>query len=188
MMRYAAILAFASLSCIGRPTPNAPALFVAQESSNPAKSVGAERQDVFASVMPALRKQTRVPLRLPSFLPDSGDKDSPIYAILESADPQGYEIQLAWSDDCNGGNACHYGTVQGRVTPPEGVSGRKVPVTLEGGIKGYFIDASCGAHCNDSWVGWSENGFHYSIGIKAEKKRVLIRVANSAIAAGHAQR
>jgi hypothetical protein len=91
-MRYAAILAFASLSCIGRPTSNAPALFAVQESSKRAKSVGAERQDVFASVMPALRKQTRVPLRLPSFLPDSGDKDSPIYAILESADPQGYEI------------------------------------------------------------------------------------------------
>ena len=187
-MRYAAILAFASLTGNGHPTPDAPVLFAVQESSKPAKSVSTEKQDVFASVMPELRKQTRVPLRLPSFLPDSGDKDSPVYAILESADPQGYEIQLAWTEDCNGGNACHYGTVQGSVTPPAEDSGRKVPVILAGGIKGYFIDSSCGAHCSDSWVRWSENGFHYSIGIKAEKKRNLVRVANSAITAGKAQR
>lgn len=141
--------------------------------------------DVFGDVRPLLLQKTRVPLRLPSYLPYSGFKEQPLYAVLEVAEPSRYEIQLAWDANCLGGNACHEGTVRGSANPLVEKDGPRLPVTLEGGIKGYFIDAECGAHCDDSSVSWKEGGFYYSIGGKAERKSTLIRMADSAIADAH---
>ena len=143
-----------------------------------------EPRDFFGSVRSSL-KGTNVPLRLPTFIPDDGDKHNPLYPILEEVDKHGYEIQIAWTEDCNGGNACHYGTVQGSDSPIAGSDGKRVPVTLERGIKGSFITSTCGAHCDDSSISWSENGFYYYISIKAEDLKRLTKVANSAITAGH---
>src|ERR1700686_3066554 len=88
----------------------------------------ARGQNIFADVKSLLRKKTKVPLRLPGYLPDAGDKDNPLYAILESADEREYEIQLAWDIDCTGGNNCHYGTVRGSVDPLVEEDRTRVPV------------------------------------------------------------
>jgi hypothetical protein len=92
---------------------------------------------------------------------------------------------LGFDPDCPGGNACRYGIVRGSSQRLEDEEGTRIPVKLFGGIKGYFIDAQCYAFCDDSVVGWEENGYHYSIGIKAENMELLIEAANSAIKAGH---
>ncbi len=138
--------------------------------------------DVFADVRPVLLQKTRVPLRLPSYNPFSGDKEQPIYAILEVAESSRYEIQLAWDKNCLGGNACHQGTIGGSANPLVKENGPRVPVTLQGGIRGYFIDAKCGAHCDDSSVDWRQGKYYYSISVKAGSKTSLIKMANSAIA------
>jgi len=138
--------------------------------------------DIFGDVTPALLQKTRVPLRLPSYIPGSGDKEQPLYAILEVSESSRYEIQLAWDKNCLGGNACREGTIAGSVDPPVEEHRPRVPVTLKGGIRGYFIDTECGAHCDDSSVGWRQGGYYYSISVKAERKTTLIRMANSAIA------
>jgi hypothetical protein len=155
-----------------------------QAANNPV-SHDTSGDDPLESVRSVLLQKIRIPLRLPKFLPDSGDKEHPIFAILESENPSSYEIQLAWTNDCNGGNSCHYGTIRGSKVPlTENEGRRKVPVRLRGGIKGYFVDTTCGAHCDDSTVGWIEGGYYYSVSLKAEKMEVLVRVANSAIANG----
>jgi hypothetical protein len=140
-------------------------------------------QELFAKVRSLLPGKTQVPVRLPAYLPNLGDKDNPLFAILESADRQGYEIQLAWDEGCPGGNACHLGTIRASAKPLyEGAKGQpKIPITLHGGVKGYFINTTCDAYCYESIVGWQENGYYYSIGIKAESKAQMIKVANSAI-------
>jgi hypothetical protein len=140
----------------------------------------------FEGVTTILVKKTSVPVRLPKFLPDNGDKEHPIFAILESGDPSSYEIQLAWTNDCKGGNSCHYGTIRGSTTPLHEGNAVMAPVSLLYDIEGYFIDFTCGAHCDDSTVGWQEGGYYYSVSLKAEKMGVLVRVANSAIASGQA--
>jgi hypothetical protein len=89
---------------------------VAEQSKETNRNSKAEKPDVFANVRPTLRKATDVPLRLPEFIPDVSS-DNPAYAILESVDRHNYEVQLAWSSDCNGGNACHYGAVRGSINP-----------------------------------------------------------------------
>jgi len=136
---------------------------------------------IFSKVESDLLDKTGVPLRLPSWIPDDGEKQHPLYAILQSASQTGYKIELAWTPDCSGGNNCHYGTVQGSISSIVENEGLKEAVSLEGGIKGYFIGFTCGAHCDDSAIGWSEGGYQYSISVKAEKKATLIKVANSAI-------
>jgi hypothetical protein len=59
--------------------------------------------------------------------------------------------------------------------------GTKTPVALSGNVQGYFIDAACGANCDDSALYWTEGSNHYSISMKAEKKDTLVKMANSAI-------
>ena len=63
--------------------------------------------------------------------------------------------------------------------------GKRVPVKLRRGIIGYFIRSTCGDHCDDSAVGWTEGGYNYSISIKAADMKTLVSVANSSFPARH---
>jgi hypothetical protein len=140
---------------------------------------------ILSKVESVLLPETDVPLRWPGIIPAGEDEDNPLYVDLLSADRASYDIELGWVEGCTGGNACHYGTVRGSIAPLSENEGVRIPVKLSRGIRGYFIDSTCGAHCDDSAIGWTEGKYHYSISIKAEKKETLIKVVNSAIAAGH---
>lgn len=142
---------------------------------------------IFRKVESELLGKTSVSVRWPSFIPAWTDKEHPLYVNLLSASKADYNIELGWVEGCIGGNACHYGTVRGSAAPLVENEGVRVPVKLHGGIKGYFIDFRCGAHCDDSAIGWAEGSYHYSISIKAEKKETLIKVADSAIASSRVQ-
>ncbi len=117
--------------------------------------------DIFKEIIPLLLQKTRVPLRLPEYVPYSDDKG--LYAILEVAQPDAYSIQLAWAKDCEGGNACHVGYIGASRTRPQPSYKHKVPVTLTRGIKGAFVDFECGAHCDDASIHWGEGEFYYEI-------------------------
>jgi hypothetical protein len=134
----------------------------------------------YDSVRETLTKETQVALHLPVFIPFSDDSRNPVFAILDSADSKGYEIQLAWSADCKGGNSCHLGSIQGS-TAPIPTEGRKIPVSLRGGVRGYFVSATCGAFCAEAKIIWSQDGAHYAVGIKAGDEKILLKMANSAI-------
>jgi len=135
---------------------------------------------IFNRLTDTLMKKTRVPLRLPTFVPD-GDDEAPIFASLESASAESYQVELAWKENCGGGDACHYGTVRGSAGPLIEEGRHRSAVILARGIKGYFVGFKCGAHCDDSSVGWTERGYHYAISVKAGKVKELIQMANSAI-------
>lgn len=140
--------------------------------------------DVFAELRLSLPNKTNVPLRLPYFLPDSFDASAPethLYAILEAADKQEYYIQLAWISDCEGGNSCHYGSIIGSAAVIPGPHRKRIPVKLRGGITGYYMPSTCGAHCDDAMLGWTENGYYYSIAMKAGRRGEMVKIANSAL-------
>lgn len=140
----------------------------------------------FGKLRAALHEQTDVPVRLPAFLPYI-DATNPIAASLVSTTSSSYEIALGWGEECffpgqrEGAGACHYGTIRGSTERLTENEGRRVPIVLVGGLHGYFIASTCGAHCDDAVIGWQESGYHYSISMKAESEKVLIKVANSAI-------
>jgi hypothetical protein len=143
---------------------------------------------IFNEMLSVLFQKSSIPIRLPEYVPYSDDKETTLYAILEVTEPERYSIQSASLKDCEGGNACHVGYIGGSKTPfpPEDKPG--VPVRLTGGIKGTFIDFDCGAHCDDASLNWTEGGYYYGISLKAGDKKTLIRMANSAIAAGRAEK
>jgi hypothetical protein len=144
---------------------------------------------IFKRAGEVIQRESLVPLRLPTFLPDDISEKNPVYATLRSVSRTGYDIVLEFQPDCGGADACFYAELKGSSTPiVEETEVAKVPVTLQGGIKGYFIDFTCAANCGESYVGWSEGGYYYSIGMKAEKMQTLVKVANSAIASGQGQK
>jgi hypothetical protein len=91
-----------------------------------------------------------------------------------------YKVQLAWSKDCQGGNWCHLGEIAGSVVPFAS-EGRRTPVALGFGVNGFFVDFTCGAHCNDAVIYWREGSYYYSIAMKAGKKATLLKMARSTI-------
>ena len=141
-----------------------------------------EPNHIFKEMIPLLLKKTLVPIRLPEYVPYSNDKENPLYGILKVAESDGYSIQLAWTKDCEGGNACHVGYVGGSKIPSSTPSDKSViPVILTGGIKGSFVDFDCGAHCDDASLNWTEGNYHYEISLKAGDRKTLGRMADSAI-------
>ena len=148
----------------------------------------AKQHDVFTDLRTLLAAKTSVPLRLPDLHIAFGNQADALYAVLENADSSHYEVQVALTKDCPGSNYCHVGTVRGSTAPLVEDEGPRIPVTLEEGIKGYFIDATCAAFCDDSSVGWKEGGYFYSISLKAAKMQTLVKLANSAIVRGRRQK
>jgi len=155
---------------------------------------------VYSEILPTLQKKTRVPLRLPAYLPydetkpkskQKNDEDAQgedLTASIVRVDEQNYSIQLAFGKDCTGAHVCRDGGITGStVFQDEHPDRRKVPVRLHRGIRGSFVDSECGAYCDESVLYWSEHGYHYSISGKAASKKELIRLANSAIDAADAQ-
>jgi hypothetical protein len=135
---------------------------------------------IFDSVLPALRQKTRVPLKLPSYLATENETN-PLYAIAVTVALKRYELQLAFTPDCTGGNVCRYGMVSGEVIAFGENRARGKPAKLARGITGYFVDAKCGANCSDSTLTWQQGGYRYVVGIKAANLDTLRKVANSAI-------
>lgn len=136
---------------------------------------------IFGQIVPLLLQKTSIPLRLPEYIPYSDDKETKLYSILKVAEPERYSIELAWLEDCDGGNACHVGYVGASKTPFPSEHKRQVPVSLAGGIRGFFAGFDCGAHCDDASLDWKEGDYYYGISLKAADKNTLVRVANSAI-------
>ena len=65
-----------------------------QESLNRTQAHDLKPNHIFEEMIPLLMKKTSVPLRLPEYVPDSDDKETPLYSILEVAEPERYSISM----------------------------------------------------------------------------------------------
>lgn len=148
----------------------------AQQQSQTSALVSSESPTSLKALAPELRSKTRIPLRLPTYLPDTR-----ISAVLREADGSHYEILLAIELPCEGGNWCLYGTLEGSWDPLEAIEGKSVTVSLGKGITGHFTEAHCHAYCSQAYIRWKEGDTFDSIGIKAGNKHSLIRAAKSSL-------
>jgi hypothetical protein len=140
-------------------------------------------------VQAVLQRETKVPVRWPNFIPAETSEERPLYVNLLAEGNDNYNMELGWTSDCIGGGYCHYGSIRASADAFPESNREQIAVKLLDGISGYFMDSTtCGPRCDDAAVGWSEGGYHYLISVKAEKKETLIKVADSAIASGHAPR
>lgn len=128
-------------------------------------------------------------LMLPPDFPVEAGQPAIVPNIL-TAEPGEYEVSLDYGVDCHGAGACRYGSLAGKkVTSdrPESTRNfifegdRAQPVTLANNIQGYFIEANCGANCNDAKIFWIYNGFQYMLGLKGGQQADVIDLANAAI-------
>jgi hypothetical protein len=106
------------------------------------------------------------------------------------AEPGEYEISLEYGTDCHGAGACRYGSLAGKwiaSMEPESFGNfvfepdRAQMVELAQGITGYFIEANCGANCDDAKLFWVYDGFEYVLGLKGGQQEDLVELANAAI-------
>lgn len=188
-VRFLAVVVCAATMAYGQRTNLVPQPFVTDALQQPGSPAAPSALDIVTGYRDSasnLQSKTKVALRLPTFVPYDDDKDNPLFAAVLTAAPDNYQIELAWAPDCNGGGACHLGYISGSTKSLLGNQGPKVPVALNGGIKGYFVDAGCGANCDDSAIYWADGDYHYSISMKAEAMETLTKMVNSAIPQGAA--
>jgi hypothetical protein len=135
---------------------------------------------VFTSILPKL-KATKVPVLLPADTNREGELGKPEspYASIEDISSSRYEVELGYGSDCNGGGACHIGTIVGEKLTAKSPKLKGKKMKLATGQTAYFVDATCGANCSDSKLSWEQGGFRYTVAMKAEKPEILTKVANS---------
>lgn len=137
---------------------------------------------IFSEILPRLKVKTKLNIHLPAYIPES-DGSNPVYAILETANASKYEILLAFTEKCTGGNACRLGSTSAEAITVKSPALKGKAVALAYGITGYFTDATCGANCSDATLTWEKNSVRYTVAIKAGKVTTLMKMANSANAA-----
>ncbi|MEB3308856.1 MAG: hypothetical protein VKJ02_01335 [Snowella sp.] len=134
---------------------------------------------IFQPIIPSLKAKTRVPLRLPSYIPDADDS-LPLYAVIETANSSSYSLILGYTPDCGGGNACRLGSLSGEfIKKKQPLTGKRVK--LMHNRTGYFTEATCGANCSDSTLTWQEGNYRYTVGIKVGDIQSLTKMANSTV-------
>jgi hypothetical protein len=135
---------------------------------------------IFKPIIPNLQKKTKVPILLPSYIPES-EATNPLYAQLGTMTAGKYSILLAFDPQCNEATACRLGSVSGEVITSKNKAIKGKIITLSRQRKGYFVDATCGANCSDSTLDWQEKGYRYRVAIKAGDLKTLHKMANSTV-------
>ena len=138
-----------------------------------------EVDPAFTAAAEQLRHTVKIPLRLPSKLPDLGQGREAVYAIVERAAPRSYSIIIGFTPDCNGASVCRIGTLAGSPAGRKRLRGKGVK--LKNGVAGRFNEASCGANCSDSIVSWREGANEYTVGVKAGSENDAAALANACL-------
>jgi len=159
----------------------------ALSQTNPAAKVFPRMQPFAAGYMQAITN-TGSPVMLPPSFP-VGEGLPAVVPYLIFADANSYAFSLDYGDTCQGAGACHYGSITAAANStniPISLNGFPFSigtaqnVSLDRGITGYFIDASCGANCSDATVWWMYGGYQYSLGLNGSRDQV-IALANETI-------
>lgn len=141
------------------------------------------------SVLPKVKEKSRIPVLLPSELPDPIAKAK--HALVEKATANGYVISLYYKLDIGDAGFAAYFSAQA----PPSYNPRELKsihdLKLARGIRGFFRPISCGGSCSPANIWWEEGAVLYQIQLELpygfseqEQKKAIAVVANSAILAG----
>ena len=129
----------------------------------------------------AVNKATKLDVLLPSRLTTGLKK---LYSE-GSGRARSYRFEIGAIRNCHSATACFVASFSAR-RGAKPTNPRKVK--LRGGRRGYVRPLSCGASCAAPSVEWVQDGVRYTIeaklGTKRIERKILVRLANSAIANG----
>jgi len=127
------------------------------------------------------KARSDVPVRLPAKIAvEPGD-----LFPSGTAHKNSWDMGLDAAPDCGGANACFVAAFSAkRGGSPFG----RIRVRLRGGRVGRFTPLSCGASCAPPQIQWKQGSSVYTIqarvGTRSTERRMLVRMANSAILHG----
>jgi hypothetical protein len=168
-----------------RPPLLATAVLLALALAAPAAGAPTRTIDLpqrFAKALPKVEAKTVVPVLLPQAMPYDGT--GRLYTA-SAARSRAWRLDLAAAPRCHEATACFVAVFSARRGGSV-AGGRKV--ALRGGRTGHFHPLSCGASCSPPSIAWRQHGAAYVIqarvGGRKTERRILVRMANEAIAHG----
>ncbi len=137
----------------------------------------------FKTVLPTVKKETKVAILLPATLPTAG-KSPKLYAT-GAGTSKSWALVLAGAKNCGGADACFIASFQGQRSGklPAGIK----HVRLSNGDAAAYQPITCGASCAPASFWFVHKGVLYAWQLKDAPKNALAsfeRAAASAIAAG----
>jgi hypothetical protein len=145
-------------------------------------TVQVDLPELFAGELPRVTARTGVPVLLPQRMPVDEDLERHTSGFGRE---RRWGLELASLPDCGSATACFTASFSGRRGGRP--SGRRA-VRLTGGRTGRFTPLSCGASCAPPRIEWRMRGSTYAIqavvGTRRTERRILVRMANSAIRSG----
>src|SRR5436309_187210 len=116
----------------------------------------------FSAVLPQVRQQSHLPVRLPS------RADLDIAATQRLYTTGGgrrgrYDLELAGSPRCGGADACFIASFTARRAHR---LGERANVRLARGLRGVYRPLSCGASCSPPSIAWVQGAVRYDIQIR----------------------
>jgi hypothetical protein len=137
--------------------------------------------DLVAKPLKAVKKISEIPVLLPSRLTAEHRR----LFSEGSGRAARYEFTIGAVRDCGTATACYVAGFRGRRG---GKPSNTRKVRLRGGRRGYFRPTRCGASCAAPSIQWMRGGVLYEVeaklGTQRTERRVLTRLANSAIGNG----
>jgi hypothetical protein len=129
----------------------------------------------------AVKKATSIDVLLPSQF----TTDLPKLYSEGRGSGGSYRFDIGAVRHCGGANACFVASFRAKRG---GKPSNPKKVALKRGHRGYFQKLRCGASCAPPSIEWVQGGVRYTIegklGTKQTERRVLTRLANSAIEKG----
>jgi hypothetical protein len=137
--------------------------------------------DLVERPLKAIKKGTSIDVLLPSTF----TSDRPKLYSQGRGRGGSYRFDIGAVRRCGGANACFIASFRAK-RGGKPTNDRKVK--LNRGRRGYFQPLRCGASCAPPSIQWVQDGVLYTIegkfGTKSTERRVLTRLANSAIGRG----
>lgn len=156
------------------------------------QQIGAVSQSLpegFASCVREVKAKTRVPILLPSTLPDPIGKAKD--TVVQSAAEDSYAISLYYELEIGDAGFAANFTAQAKPNYTPEDLGNVQRTALAQGLIGFFGPVSCGGSCAPANLWWQQNGTLYQIQLKLsstmterDQLKALTAAANSAITAG----
>jgi hypothetical protein len=156
-------------------------LVLSAPASASAKTYIYDVPDLVERPLAAVKKATSIDVLLPSQF----TSDLPKLYSEGRGRRRAYRFDIGAVRRCRGATACSIASFRARRG---GKPSNPRKVKLKHGRSGYFQPLSCGASCAPPSIQWVRNRVLYTIegkfGTQKTERRVLVRLANSAIGRG----